>query len=328
MIREAKTENGWVRGIEAADPRITVFKGIPFAAPPIGENRWRAPQPAADWEGVRDASRFAPISMQSIPGLGTDVYCKEWHVDPEIPMDEDCLYLNVWTSAKTVDEKQPVLVWYFGGGLQWGYPSEMEFDGERLAKRGVVVVTVNYRINCFGFLAHKDLTKEAPEAPTNFGNLDQQAGLRWVVRNIASFGGDPEHDDAVIFKERKRLLFLGLPWTFTKYTVTPSFITVESGLLSTTEDDCYMYKVADVKLTTSLMERIFKLGTIVCYTGDVTNPELKLVHVKHSREIKNYLLKQSEAARLKRRTLNTVDIGAHGADMADLDHDGIPDSME
>ncbi len=192
MIREAKTENGWVRGIEAADPRITVFKGIPFAAPPIGENRWRAPQPAADWEGIRDAFRFAPISMQSTPGLGTDVYCKEWHVDPEIPMDEDCLYLNVWTSAKSVDEKQPVLVWYFGGGLQWGYPSEMEFDGERLAKRGVVVVTVNYRINCFGFLAHKELTKEAPEAPTNFGNLDQQAGLRWVVRNIASFGGDPE----------------------------------------------------------------------------------------------------------------------------------------
>ena len=131
--------------------------------------------------------------------------------------------------------------------------------------------------------------------------------------------GAIDDDDAVIFKERKRLLFLGLPWTFTKYTVTPSFITVESGLLSTTEDDCYMYKVADVKLTTSLMERIFKLGTIVCYTGDV---------VKHSREIKSYLLKQSEAARLKRRTLNTVDIGAHGADMADLDHDGIPDSME
>ena len=123
--------------------------------------------------------------------------------------------------------------------------------------------------------------------------------------------GAIDDDDAVIFKERKRLLFLGLPWTFTKYTVTPSFITVESGLLSTTEDDCYMYKVADVKLTTSLMERIFKL-----------------VHVKHSREIKSYLLKQSEAARLKRRTLNTVDIGAHGADMADLDHDGIPDSLE
>lgn len=191
MIRKAKTENGWVRGIEAADPRITAFKGIPFAAPPVGENRWRAPQPASDWEGVRDASRFAPIAMQSTPGLGTDVYCKEWHVDPDIPMDEDCLYLNVWTSAKSVDERQPVLVWYFGGGLQWGYPSEMEFDGERLARRGVVVVSVNYRINSFGFLAHPEITKESPKAPANFGNLDQQAGLRWVVRNIEAFGGDP-----------------------------------------------------------------------------------------------------------------------------------------
>ena len=137
-----------------------------------------------------------------------------------------------------------------------------------------------------------------------------------------------ENEDTVMFKERKRWLFLGLPWTFTKYTITPSLLTVDRGFLSTTEDDCYMYKVADVKLTTSLMERIFRLGTVVCYTGDVTNPELKLVHVKNSREIKCYLLKQSEAARLKRRTLNTVDIGAHGADMADLDHDGIPDSLE
>lgn len=191
MIRVAKTENGLVRGIEAADPRITAFKGIPFAAPPVGKNRWRAPQPVENWEGVRDASRFAPISMQSIPGIGTDVYCKEWHVDPDIAMDEDCLYLNVWTSAKDTSERQPVLVWYFGGALQWGYPSEMEFDGERIARRGVVVVTVNYRINSFGFLAHPELTKEAPEAPTNFGNLDQQAGLRWVSRNIAAFGGDP-----------------------------------------------------------------------------------------------------------------------------------------
>ena len=134
-----------------------------------------------------------------------------------------------------------------------------------------------------------------------------------------------DDEDTVMFTERKRILFLGLPWTFTKYTITPSLLTVDSGLINTTEDDCYMYKVADVKLTTSLMERVFKLGTIVCYTGDVTNPELKLVHIKHSREIKSYLLKQSEAARLKRRTLNTVDIGAHNDD---LDHNGIPDSIE
>ena len=192
MIRIAETENGKVRGIEAADPRITAFKGIPFAAPPVGKNRWRAPQPCENWEGIRDASRFAPIAVQDTPGLGDDVYCREWHVDPETPMSEDCLYLNIWTGAKSAEEKQPVLVWFYGGALQWGYPSEMEFDGERLARRGVIVVTVNYRINVFGFMAHPQLTKEQADAPANFGNLDQQAGLKWVVRNIRAFGGDPE----------------------------------------------------------------------------------------------------------------------------------------
>lgn len=182
-----------MRGIEGADPRITAFKGIPFAAPPVGENRWRAPQPAENWEGVRDAYRFAPISVQDTPGLGTDIYCREWHVDPQIAMGEDCLYLNVWTGAKSTQEKQPVLLWFFGGGLQWGYPAEMEFDGERLARRGIVVVTVNYRINSFGFLAHPELTAQQPDAPANFGNLDQQAGLKWIIRNIKEFGGDPEN---------------------------------------------------------------------------------------------------------------------------------------
>ena len=191
MLRQVKTENGWVRGIEAADPRITAFKGLPFAAPPVGKNRWRAPQPCENWAGIRDCSRFAPISMQWIPGLGDDIYCREWHVDPEIPMGEDCLYLNVWTNARKGDEKMPVLVWFFGGGLQCGYPAEMEFDGERIARRGIVVVTVNYRVGALGFLTHPEISKEQPEAPANFGNLDQQAGLRWVQRNIAAFGGDP-----------------------------------------------------------------------------------------------------------------------------------------
>jgi len=191
MLRQVKTENGWVRGIEAADPRITAFKGVPFAAPPVGKNRWRAPQPCENWAGIRDCSRFAPISMQWIPGLGDDIYCREWHVDPDIPMSEDCLYLNIWTNAKKADEKMPVLVWFFGGGLQCGYPAEMEFDGERIARRGIVVVTVNYRVGTLGFLTHPEITEEAPDAPANFGNLDQQAGLRWVQRNIAAFGGDP-----------------------------------------------------------------------------------------------------------------------------------------
>lgn len=193
MLRSVKTENGWVRGIEAADPRITAFKGIPFAAPPVGENRWRAPQPCENWEGVKEAYRFAPISVQDTPGLGTDIYCREWHVDPDIAMDEDCLYLNVWTPAKSADEKLPVVVWYFGGGFQWGYTAEMEFDGERLARRGIVVVTVNYRLNVFGFMAHPELTKNQPDAPTNFGHLDQREGLLWVRKNIAAFGGDPDN---------------------------------------------------------------------------------------------------------------------------------------
>lgn len=193
MLRITETENGKVRGIEAADPRITAFKGIPFAAPPVGKNRWRAPQPAQNWEGIRECYRFAPISIQDTPGLGTDIYCKEWHVDPEIEMSEDCLYLNVWTPAKSKEEKLPVVVWFFGGALQWGYPSEMEFDGERVARRGVVVVSVNYRLAALGFMTHPQIIKEQPDFPANFGNLDQQYGLRWVQKNIANFGGDPKN---------------------------------------------------------------------------------------------------------------------------------------
>lgn len=129
-------------------------------------------------------------------------------------------------------------------------------------------------------------------------------------------------EDEIVYAERRRILFFGLPWTFTKYTITEDMLTVDSGLLKTEENDCYMYKVQDVKLTTTLMERIFKLGTIVCYTGDVTNPQLTLVHIKHAKEIKNYLLKASETARLKRRTLNMQNIGAEALD---ADGDGMID---
>ncbi len=193
MLKIVETKNGKVRGIAGNNNRITAFKGIPFAAPPVGENRWRAPQPVKDWDGELDAFTFAPISVQDRPGMGTDIYCREWHVDPDIPMDEDCLYLNVWTGAKAADEKRPVLVWFFGGAFQWGYTAEMEFNGENIAKRGVVVVSVNYRLASLGFLAHPELTKEAPEAASNFGILDQRAGLRWVKENIAAFGGDPDN---------------------------------------------------------------------------------------------------------------------------------------
>ena len=121
MLRIVKTENGLVKGIPAADPRITAFKGVPFAAPPVGELRWKAPQPAADWEGIRECYDFAPINMQTPPGLDPmNLYAREWNVDPTIAMSEDSLYLNIWTPAKRADEKLPVMVWIFGGGGEEG----------------------------------------------------------------------------------------------------------------------------------------------------------------------------------------------------------------
>lgn len=212
MNRRVKTENGWVRGLPAADPRITSFKGIPFAAPPVGPNRWRAPQPCPDWEGEWKAYEFGPIAMQDKGKPGRDnFWSREWAVDFDLPMSEDCLYLNIWTPAdgyavgaaeqyrETEDTpvpapgNLPVYVWYFGGGLQVGNTAEMEFDGERLARRGIVVVTVSYRLNVFGFMAHPELTKADPAAPANFGFLDQQYATQWVKRNIAAFGGDPDN---------------------------------------------------------------------------------------------------------------------------------------
>ena len=162
MLRTAVTENGTVRGLPADDPRVTVYRGIPFAAPPTGENRWRAPKPCPDWEGVRDCFEFGPISMQDQPATGDDIYCREFHVDPDIPISEDCLYLNIWTGAKSTDEKLPVLVWIYGGAFQWGYTAEMEFNGERLARHGIIVVSIAYRLGVYGFLAHPDLSEEDP----------------------------------------------------------------------------------------------------------------------------------------------------------------------
>lgn len=193
LIRTAKTETGIVRGLPAADPRLTSYKGIPFAAPPVGENRWRAPQPCAPWEGEFSAFDFAPIGPQAVTGKSKqNIYSREWAVDDDPLMDEDCLYLNIWAPAEG-KTNLPVFVWYFGGGLQVGATNEMEFDGERIARRGCVVVTINYRLNVFGFLAHPELTAEAPQAPTNFGFLDQQFATQWVKRNIAAFGGDPNN---------------------------------------------------------------------------------------------------------------------------------------
>ena len=174
-------EGGQVEGtVEAA---LAVYKGIPFAAPPTGANRWREPQPVPAWSGTRRADRFAPACMQngvSMPG----------ETPPQI--SEDCLYLNVWTPAAAPAGRLPVLVWIYGGGFSNGSAAMPLYWGDALARKGIVVVTVAYRVGAFGFLSHPELTRESPHASSgNYGLLDQIAALKWVQRNIAAFGGDP-----------------------------------------------------------------------------------------------------------------------------------------
>ena len=181
---KVKVANGWLEGTLDSTSGGRAFKGIPFAQPPVGELRWKPPQPPSDWQGVRKAERFGPRAMQR-PIFGDMAFRSDG-------MSEDCLYLNVWTPAKSGRERLPVLVYFYGGGFQAGDGSEGRYDGASMAARGIVAVTVNYRLNVFGFLAHPELTGESPHhASGNYGLLDQTAALRWVHRNIAAFGGDP-----------------------------------------------------------------------------------------------------------------------------------------
>lgn len=173
-----QTRSGQVAGINGSTPGVRVFKGIPFAAPPTGPLRWKPPQPPASWDGVRQASQFGPRCMQG-NGTAKDV-------------SEDCLYLNVWTAATTATERRPVIVWTYGGSLRSGSGSQPDYDGEALARKGVVLVTYNYRLGMFGFFSHPELTSESPQrASGNYGFMDLIATLRWVQDNIAGFGGDP-----------------------------------------------------------------------------------------------------------------------------------------
>lgn len=180
----AQVANGTLEGVTGAF-EIRTFKGIPFAAPPVGDLRWREPQPAQNWSGVRKADKFGPRAMQR--AIFGDMDFRSDGVS------EDCLYLNIWTPAKSAKEKLPVLVYFYGGGFMAGDGSEPRYDGESMARRGIVSLTVNYRLGLFGFMAHPELTKESPnKASGNYGLLDQQAALRWVQQNIAAFGGDPK----------------------------------------------------------------------------------------------------------------------------------------
>lgn len=178
-----RVEQGLVQG--AAEDGLTVYRGIPFAAAPVGELRWRAPQPTAKWDGVRNTVQFASDPYQG---------------DGKGKVSEDCLYLNVWTPAKSANDRIPVLVWIYGGGFSFGSTSTPLHNGEHLARKGVVLVSINYRVGPLGFLAHPELSAESPHKVSgNYGLLDMVAGLRWVQKNITAFGGDP--NQVTIFGE-------------------------------------------------------------------------------------------------------------------------------
>ncbi len=173
------TESGLVSGSGDA---IRLYKGIPFAAPPVGDRRWRPPEPVTPWKGIREATAFAADCPQEMrPGSRAG------------RTDEDCLALNIWTPARTAAEALPVMVWFYGGSFVFGSASDIRFDGEAFARKGVVLVTAAYRVGLFGYLAHPELSRESPRGSSgNYGILDQIAALGWVQRNISAFGGDPK----------------------------------------------------------------------------------------------------------------------------------------
>lgn len=186
----AQTEGGPVSGAPGRDPSVRVFKGIPYAGSASGDRRWRPPGPVPAWDGVRSGARFGPSCMQVLAGERKP-WTREFMTSGEV--SEDCLSLNVWTAAGAADERRPVYVFLHGGGFREGSGAVPVYDGEGLARKGLVVVTVNYRLGVLGFLAHPELTAESAHgASGNYGLLDAVAALAWVKRNIAAFGGDPD----------------------------------------------------------------------------------------------------------------------------------------
>lgn len=181
---QAKTQQGIVEGNFDVVEKLSMYFGVPFAKPPVGELRWKAPQPLEPWSGVRETKNFGPRAVQALV-FGDMNFRSDG-------MSEDCLYLNIWTPADRNTKDVPVLVYFYGGGFVAGDGSEPRYDGASMAKKGMVTVTVNYRLNIFGFYAHPELSREAPyHASGNYGLLDQAAALKWVSENIVAFGGDP-----------------------------------------------------------------------------------------------------------------------------------------
>ena len=186
-------EGGKIQGVESSVKGVYIYKGIPFAAPPVGDLRWKEPQPVVPWDGVKIADTFGPGAMQAKHDSSNPWTSEFYWEDPEF--SEDCLYLNVWTPAPgKPDKKLPVAMWIHGGAYTGGWGYEPEFDGKVWAEKGVVLVTINYRLGIFGFMNHPLLVAESPHHVSgNYGILDQIAALKWIYNNIAAFGGDPDN---------------------------------------------------------------------------------------------------------------------------------------
>jgi para-nitrobenzyl esterase len=187
-VEPVRVEQGLLAGTTGARPDVRVYRGIPFALPPVGALRWKPPQPPVSWQGVRQATEFSNACWQTPYPSSASIYQSKLP-----PLSEDCLYLNVWTPAKSGKDRLPVMVWIHGGGFTRGSGTSSAYDGSNLAHKGVVVVTLNYRLGIFGFFAHPALTAESEHhASGNYALLDQIAALQWVKKNIAAFGGDPQ----------------------------------------------------------------------------------------------------------------------------------------
>jgi len=186
-----QTESGLASGYYNDKTSVSVYKGIPFAAPPVGDLRWKAPQPVKPWKGVKECIAFGPSPMQQKP-VSFLMIGPEFVV-PQQPLSEDCLYLNVWTAAKSAQEKRPVMIWIYGGGFQTGGSAAPGYSGEALAQQGIIFVSFNYRLGIFGFLAHPELTAESDHHNSgNYALMDMIAAISWVKKNIKAFGGDPD----------------------------------------------------------------------------------------------------------------------------------------
>ncbi|MCQ2151121.1 MAG: carboxylesterase family protein [Bacteroidales bacterium] len=297
-------EGGQVQGVSTDIKGVTVFRGIPFAAPPIGENRWKAPQPVIPWEGVKVCDTFGhpPFQAAHYPGG----YTTEWGYGEEAPYSEDCLYLNVWTKKPgQTDAKLPVAIWIFGGGMREGWGSEPEFDGQEWANKDVVLVSFNYRVGPFGFFAHPELSAEDPEHATgNWGTLDQIEAMKWVQKNIEQFGGDP--DNVMIFGQSagsRSVKFL-CSSPLTKGLFNKAVIMSGSGLsippqpmLTLAEAEASIKEVTDWanlktlrQLRNAGTETIYALGTIY---SSVTGKRSALTAMPISPYVDGYVLPES-----------------------------------